>query len=410
MPCITTLPSQEENPGCSDCCSSLKTQFGLHTLHELGKGGQGIVFLCSDQARCVRLACKTIRTHAPQKEQISIANCSKKRKLLAHDVQNQVSSSRRKLSAEEVYQDTQLRWEAEVLRRLSGIPGVLPLVSTFEGDGSCFHLLTEFCDGGDLLGKLDSHAPLFKLAQHEAAPIVASLARTLASCHARGIVHRDIKPGNILFRRVEGTDREDVVLADFGLAATIAPGEILCDRVGTSRYQAPEVIQGHYDHRADIWGLGMVLHLLITSTLPFIEGLPHDAPNSDIQHAILCNELKLEGFGLPCSARDLLKRILCKDPNARITLDEILCHPWLLCNMEPRITAALKLTKSSVAIATSTNLRSPFPTQHAVRSQMVVGLDAGDNVPKNTRVCKPMCRICFRQQWRSAINAKAALV
>ena len=49
---------------------------------------------------------------------------------------NQVSSRIRKLSAEEVYQDTQLRWEAEVLRRLSGVPGVLPLVSTFEGDGS----------------------------------------------------------------------------------------------------------------------------------------------------------------------------------------------------------------------------------------------------------------------------------
>ncbi|MCO5584779.1 hypothetical protein L7F22_038711 [Adiantum nelumboides] len=299
-------------------CRALES-LGLQALQELGHGAQGLVLLCTNPKNpTIRLACKTI--------------------LARKDISS--ASKRRKLSAAEVFVDAQLRWEADVLHQLRDVPGVLPLASTFEGDDTCFHLLTAFCDAGDLLTKLDSRPPLFKLHDSEAAPIVSSLATPLASCHARGIVHRDIKPGNILFRRRDDGS-EQPILADFGLAETITPGETLCECVGTSRYQAPEVIKGCYDQRADTWSLGVVIHLLLTSTLPFDLGqLPGDAPSSAIHQAILCNQLKLDAFGISPSAQDLLARILCKDPDARLTLDELLCHPWLLINSSQVMTPA----------------------------------------------------------------------
>lgn len=271
-----------------------------------------------------------------------------------------------------------------------------------------FHLVTAFCDAGDLLSKLDARPPLFKLSEHEAAPIVASLARTLVSCHAHGIVHRDIKPGNILFRKVEGEDREEVVIADFGLAATISPGKALCECVGTSRYQAPEVIQGQYDHRADIWSLGVIIHLLLTSALPFVEHLRHGAPDSAIQRAVLSNDLKLQGLDLSSSAQDLLGGILCKNPSARLTLDDILCHPWLLQNLEPIRVAASTQAKSAATTASPTDSLSSSPCTPGIQHTDDGFKESESSFPKAKRVCLPMGRNCFRQQWGKAV-AKAAL-
>ncbi|KAI5061463.1 hypothetical protein GOP47_0023968 [Adiantum capillus-veneris] len=261
------------------CCHALESHSGLEAVQELGQGGQGLVLLCTDQeTNMQRVACKTIRSHVIKPRPCPSPSSKKLRTVQQLDQgqdwtdhgHNLSCTRKRKLTAEEHFTDTQLRWEAQVLEYLSDIPGVLPLVATFDGDDTCFHLLTAFCDAGDLLAKLDSRPPLFKLDDREDAPIIASLARTIARCHARDIMHRDIKPGNILFCHImNGSDVQEAVLADFGLAATLAPGETLCDCVGTPRYQAPEVIKGCYDHRADIWSLGVVVHVLLTSTLPW---------------------------------------------------------------------------------------------------------------------------------------------
>eukprot|EP00250_Pteridium_aquilinum_P003506 c13822_g1_i1 orf=3-356(-) len=114
----------------NSCCAALKTQLGLETLRELGKGAQGLVLLCSDAPRRIHLACKVIPSHyhiscsaSHQSNILQKEEQSKKRKLpdstdqpSLHDLQHQVSSRKRKLTAEEVFQDTQLRWEAEVLQ------------------------------------------------------------------------------------------------------------------------------------------------------------------------------------------------------------------------------------------------------------------------------------------------------
>jgi hypothetical protein len=140
-------------------------------------------------------------------------------------------------------------------------PNVLRVHSAGEAGGRRY-LVMDLATGGDLGARL-KQGPLPPL---EAAAIARDLARGLAHVHARGITHRDLKPGNVLFDE-RGTPR----LVDFGLA--IVEGEERLTRtgnfVGTPAYMAPEQLDGRADARADVYGLGAVLFHMLTGQPPF---------------------------------------------------------------------------------------------------------------------------------------------
>ncbi|MCO5586603.1 hypothetical protein L7F22_040544 [Adiantum nelumboides] len=322
----------------------VEQDLGLETLKELGWGGQGLVLLCREPVSGNRVACKMLASH--RERQLKITKQMKKSR------KTSPAPLVHKLRGAEAYQNANLVREADLLHQLRGAAGILPLVAKVEGDDGCIHLFTPFCDGGDLLNRLEA-SPILR--EREAAHIVASLAQALVSCHARGIVHRDIKPGNVLFRRystgsVAATsqlhkhdttttfaynDLHQVFLADFGHAASIQhPWERLDDpHVGTPPFHAPEIIRRCYDHRVDIWSVGVLMHLMLTGTMPFIQHLADDAPHADIHAAILSNKLSLNGSLLSASAQDLLKGMLCKDPEHRFTLQQVIHHPWVVLNL-----------------------------------------------------------------------------
>lgn len=83
-------------------------------------------------------------------------------------------------------------------------------------------------------------------------------------CHASGIVHRDIKPENIMI----GKDKE-LKLIDFGLSKANKDKGKLHTIAGTPFYMAPEVLDGGYNYKADIWSLGVLLYILLSGYLPF---------------------------------------------------------------------------------------------------------------------------------------------
>jgi serine/threonine protein kinase/beta-lactam-binding protein with PASTA domain len=128
------------------------------------------------------------------------------------------------------------------------------------------YLVLEYLGGGSLRDLLDSNHPLE--AAHVAS-IGAQAAHGLAYAHARGFVHRDVKPANLLF----DDDRRRLCVADFGLARALAEAawtEPAGATLGTARYAAPEQAQGkRVDGRADVYALALVLYEALTGSVPF---------------------------------------------------------------------------------------------------------------------------------------------
>jgi serine/threonine protein kinase/beta-lactam-binding protein with PASTA domain len=128
------------------------------------------------------------------------------------------------------------------------------------------YLVLEYLGGGSLRDLLDDSPPL---GPAHVASIGAQAAHGLAYAHARGFVHRDVKPANLLF----DDDRRRLCVADFGLARALAEAawtEPVGATLGTARYAAPEQAQGRrVDGRADVYALALVLYEALTGSVPF---------------------------------------------------------------------------------------------------------------------------------------------
>lgn len=133
-------------------------------------------------------------------------------------------------------------------------------------DGGAPYLVMELLEGGSLRSILDRGG---RLSPGQAAAVGAEAARALDYAHRQGIVHRDVKPANLIFDE-EGR----VSVADFGLARALAEAtwtEPVGSVVGTARYAAPELVRGqHLDDRADVYSLALVLVEAVTGTVPFV--------------------------------------------------------------------------------------------------------------------------------------------
>ncbi len=146
-------------------------------------------------------------------------------------------------------------------------PNILPVYEAGEIKGQLF-LAMRFVIGTDLDSLIQRGGAL---APGRAVAIVAQVAGALDAAHSRGLVHRDVKPGNILIATEYGEER--AYLTDFGLTKSVATGAHLTRTgyvVGTLDYVAPEQVQGEsVDGRADTYALACVLYRAVTGHLPF---------------------------------------------------------------------------------------------------------------------------------------------
>ncbi|CAI7883578.1 unnamed protein product, partial [Closterium sp. NIES-53] len=184
------------------------------------------------------------------------------------------------------------------------------------------HLVMELCEGGELFDRLKAKRVYEEC---EAAAVLHTLVDVLRHCHAMGVVHRDVKPENILL--VSQHSHTHVKVIDFGIAAFYKPSRPLTEFVGSHYYMAPEVIEGSYGPPADIWSAGVVLYVLLSGVPPFW------ARSEDgIMQAILDCRLRFkpEVWGKRSQlVQDLIRRMLTRDPALRITPAGILAHPWM---------------------------------------------------------------------------------
>jgi len=122
--------------------------------------------------------------------------------------------------------------------------------------------------------------------EYQSSKITKQVLLALNYAHTNGIVHRDVKMENIMFVNENFWDGLDLKLIDFGLATNLEKGKRrLFDRVGTMQYVSPEVLEGNYNEKCDIWACGVMLFALILGYFPFDPDLECD--DDHIQERIL---------------------------------------------------------------------------------------------------------------------------
>jgi serine/threonine protein kinase/Tfp pilus assembly protein PilF len=213
-------------------------EFGdYELLQEIGRGGQGIVYRARQKSLNRIVALKVI----------SLGQWASKAHL------------------------KRFRLEAEAAARLEH-PGIVPIHEVGERDGSCYFSM-KFVEGG----QLDEVARREPMPIHRAVELIAKVARTVNYAHEHGILHRDIKPGNILLDQ-EGEPH----LTDFGLARLVESESSVThtlDVLGTPSYMAPEQAVGNnaaVSSVTDVYELGAVLYQLLTGQPPFAAGTTYE--------------------------------------------------------------------------------------------------------------------------------------
>ncbi|MCA8921981.1 MAG: serine/threonine protein kinase, partial [Planctomycetes bacterium] len=256
--------------------SADRQQVGPYTvLRELGRGSWGVVFLGSK----------------PGEAPVAI-------KLLLEKGQADPEARAR------------FEREAELAARIRH-PGIVPLLRAGQEARGMYYAM-EYVPGPTLK---DHFAQRGRLLPEEACELVATLAEALEAAHLQGVVHRDVKPANVILEAKTGRPR----LADFGLARDTLRGSNLTqtrDVIGTPAYMAPEQFSGaRVDARADVYALGVILYQALLGRLPY------KADNVvALQHQVLRggypSPLALRP-DLPPALEPILARALARDPAQR---------------------------------------------------------------------------------------------
>jgi calcium-dependent protein kinase len=124
----------------------------------------------------------------------------------------------------------------------------------------------ELCKGGELLDRLHEQMD-HRYSERTACKLVYTMLSAVRYCHANNIVHRDLKLENFLFE--DETPDSNLKLIDFGLSQHFEQDEALHRAVGTPYYVSPEVLQGNYNCKCDIWSIGVITYMLLSGVPPF---------------------------------------------------------------------------------------------------------------------------------------------
>ncbi|KAL0337077.1 UNVERIFIED_CONTAM: Calcium-dependent protein kinase [Sesamum calycinum] len=289
----------------------------IYTLgKKLGQGQFGTTFLCVEKATHKEFACKTI--------------------------------AKRKLTTEEDVED--VRREIQIMHHLAGHPNVISIVGAYE-DAVAVHVIMELCAGGELFDRIIQRG---HYTERKAAELARLIVGVVEACHSLGVMHRDLKPENFLFVN----DEEESHLRPLTLGSRFSSdqlaiayrpaseikrpsayftillnlsfrpqGETFTDVVGSPYYVAPEVLRKHYGQECDVWSAGVIIYILLSGVPPF-----WDETEQGIFEQVLKGELDFVSEPWPSiseSAKDLVRRMLVRDPKKRLTAHQVLCHPWV---------------------------------------------------------------------------------
>lgn len=230
-----------------------------------------------------------------------------------------------------------IRNEVDICNHLGRSLNVAYLYAAYE-DEKHIDLVMELCTGGELWDAIRARGGHYS--ERDAARLVREVLRTVAQCHAAGVLMRDVKPENFLFASPDPDAPLKAI--DFGISVFCEPGQEIDLRAGTPIYIAPDVLKQKYSHPADMWSVGIVAYMLLTGRLPFSgeEGdevaelymSKHVFNNKDVFRAVLYADLDFTSSPwdkISTDARELVESLLSREPSARPTAEEALASPWL---------------------------------------------------------------------------------
>ena len=140
-------------------------------------------------------------------------------------------------------------------------PNIIKLYEVYENE-KYIYLIMELCTGGELFDRIVEKTDQgVQFSEEEAASLFKQMMSAINYCHKNGIVHRDLKPENLLFLTKD--DKSPIKVIDFGMSKRFDSKNFMSEKVGTAYYISPEVLQGKYDEKCDIWSAGVILYIII---------------------------------------------------------------------------------------------------------------------------------------------------
>ncbi|XP_070573479.1 serine/threonine-protein kinase BRSK2-like [Ptychodera flava] len=226
-----------------------------------------------------------------------------------------------------------MKVEREIaIMKLIEHPHVLGLYDVYE-NRKYLYLILEHVSGGELFDYLVKKG---RLTPKEARKFFRQIISAIDFCHKHSICHRDLKPENLLL-----DDKNNIRVADFGMASLQVEGSMLETSCGSPHYACPEVIKGEkYDgRRADIWSSGVILYALLVGALPF-----DDDNLRNLLEKVKRGVFHIPHF-VPPECQHLLRGLIEINPSKRFTIEQITKHPWFVAGVKGDIELMLPMTQ-----------------------------------------------------------------
>lgn len=242
-----------------------------------------------------------------------------------------------------------LRREIENLEQVNH-PNVMKLYNVYMDD-QYIHLVTELCTGGELFDRILEKG---RFDEVEAALVMRQILEAVKHLHSLKIVHRDLKPENFMF--LNQSPDSPIKLIDFGFSKRMdTENQQMQTMVGTPSYVSPELLTGTYGQESDLWSCGVILYTILSGRYPF-----YDEDEQTIYKLVKQGALHLDDTAwsnISPEAKDLVTRLLEKDPTKRYTAVQALAHPWFTKTEGPAITVDQKVVEAYKLLKVNSKLQ-----------------------------------------------------
>ena len=254
--------------------------------------------------------------------------------------------------------------EIELLKVLDH-RNIINIFEFYEGS-SLIYIVTHYCKSGNLfqyVRKTNNY-----ISESQVSVLLFQILSAINYCHQQNIIHRDIKPENIMLDDNSKCGYPFIRIIDFGTAKYLEK-EYENEVIGTPYYIAPEVIKKRYDSKCDLWSIGILLYFLISKKRPFdgkkIEEIFEAINNKEVN-------LSIKPFDTTSDElKDILIKLLKKNPNERLNAQDALNHSWFIKNKTKEKLSYLSTTEMNELLDNIRNYNPKNVLQQITLSYLV---------------------------------------